>query len=448
MVVRQRTKGGILAEASSTRSAGSAGGYSYVVVVVLALTYMLNFIDRQLLSVLAEPVKAELGLSDTQLGLLTGLTFALFYTVFGIPLAALADRWNRVRIIAIACGVWSVFTALSGMAGSFVTLALARVGVGIGEAGCSPPSYSVLADYFPPAKRGRALAIYMLGVPVGSLVGTMAGAWIADHYGWRAAFVAVGVVGLLFAPLIVLLVREPVRGRLDAGVSIVAEAARTEGKASTWAAFRFFFRSPTIMLSAVASGLTAFVSYGILNWAPAYLGRVQQMPLSQIASHYGLLIGVAMVLAAWIGAMVADRMGARNPANYALMPGLGMAISAPFLFGFTMASSWPVALACLSVPLVLTHIYLVPAIALLQNRTPQQYRATASALVLFLINLIGLGCGPLFVGAVSDALTPQYGAEALRYALLWLTPFMALAVACQVATGWSLKRDLRRSERV
>lgn len=147
-----------------------AGGYRYVVVVVLSLTYMLNFIDRQLLSVLAEPVKLELGLSDTQLGMLTGLTFALFYTVFGIPLAALADRWNRVRIIAIACGVWSVFTAASGMASNFLTLALARMGVGVGEAGCSPPSYSVLADYFPPGKRGRALAIYMLGGAEANLV--------------------------------------------------------------------------------------------------------------------------------------------------------------------------------------------------------------------------------------------------------------------------------------
>lgn len=428
----------------ASRTSGT-GGYRYVVVVVLSLTYMLNFIDRQLLSVLAEPVKLELGLSDTQLGMLTGLTFALFYTVFGIPLAALADRWNRVRIIAIACGVWSLFTAASGMASNFLTLALARMGVGVGEAGCSPPSYSVLADYFPPERRGRALAIYMLGVPIGSLVGTMAGAWIAAHYGWRAAFLSVGLVGLLFAPLIVLLVREPRRGQSDEPVSIVSAAARPEGKASTWAAFRFFFRSPTIILNAVACGLTAFVSYGILNWAPAYLGRVQGMPLSQIASHYGLAIGGAMVIAAWLGAVVADRLGARNPMNYALMPALGLVISTPFLFGFTLADSWQVALACLFVPLVLTHIYLVPAIALLQNRTPQQYRATASALVLFLINLIGLGCGPLFVGFISDALEPRFGVDSLRYALQWLTPFIVLAVACQIATAWSLRRDQVRA---
>lgn len=424
---------------------GASGSYRYVVVAVLAITYMLNFVDRQLLSILAEPVKLDLALSDTQLGMLTGLTFALFYTVFGIPIAALADRWNRVRIIAIACGIWSLFTAASGMASSFLTLALARMGVGVGEAGCSPPSYSVIADYFPPEKRGRALFLYMLGVPIGSVVGAMAGAWIAAHYGWRAAFVAVGIAGLVFAPLILLLVREPRRGQSDPSASIVTAAARTEGRASTRAAFAFFFRSPTIVLNAIASGLTAFVSYGIINWAPAFLGRVQHMTLPEIASHYGLAIGGAMVLAGILGAVVSDRLGARNPVHYALMPGLGLVITTPFLFGFTLAGSWQVSLAFLFVPLVLTNIYLVPAIALLQNRTPQQYRATASALVLFLINLIGLGCGPLFVGMVSDALEPTFGADALRYALQWLTPFIVLAVAFQLATAWSLRRDQHRA---
>lgn len=412
-------------------------GYRYVVVVALALVYMLNFLDRQILSILAEPIKRDLGLSDTELGMLTGLAFALFYTVFGIPVAVVADRWNRSRLIAAACALWSLFTAASGAATGFATLALARVGVGVGEAGCSPPSYSILADYFPPERRGRALAIYVLGVPAGSLVGTIAAGWIASHYGWRAAFFAVGAIGLAVAPLVPLVVREPRRGALDPAPPVAVP------QGSFLAALRFFRGSPALLLNAIACGLTAFVSYGIINWAPAFLTRVQGMSLGQIASHYSLVIFCSMIGAAFLGGLFSDKLGARNPIWYALLPGIGLLLTVPFLFGFTMAANWQMSLALLFPAILLTSTYLVPALALLQNRTPASLRATASSILLFVINLTGLGCGPLLVGAISDRLAPAYGAQSLGHALQWLAPFAVLGFLFQCASAWAIVRDRR-----
>lgn len=414
--------------------------YRYVVVAALAFAYMLNFVDRQLLSILVEPVKQDLGLSDTQIGMLTGLMFALFYTFFGIPVAMIADRGNRTRLIAAACGIWSIFTALSGLATGFVSLALARIGVGIGEAGCSPPSYSIIADYFPAHKRGRALALYLLGVPAGSFVGAVAGAAIAHAYGWRTAFITIGVAGLLFAPLLLLIVREPVRGRFDAAAPSDAAPPRL------LEALGYFWRSPIFIFTGLACGLTSFCSYGLLNWTPAFLSRVQGMSLGQISGYFGVLVAGSMVVAAWIGAMIADKAGARNPIWYALLPGLGMLVALPFLFGFTMVDDWSLSLLLLAPPTMLTSIYLVPALALLQNRTPPQYRATVSATLLFLLNLLGLGCGPLFVGMVSDRLTPVYGPAGLGMALQWLTPFIILAFLCQAITAWLIRREALRGK--
>jgi len=394
-------------------------------------------LDRQLLSILVEPIKHDLGLSDTQIGMLTGLMFALFYTFFGIPVAMIADRGNRTKLIAAACGIWSLFTALSGLAGGFITLALARIGVGIGEAGCSPPSYSIISDYFPPHKRGRAIALYLLGVPAGGFIGTVAGAWIADQYGWRAAFFFLGGIGLVLAPLLLLIVREPQRGRYDKDTKV----DRHPSGGSFTEALGFFWKSPTFILTALAAGFTSFVSYGLMNWAPAYLSRVQGMSLPQISSFFSIAIAGSMLAAAWIGAMIADKAGARRPLLYSLLPGIGILMITPFLFGFTTASSWQSSIILLVPPLIFTSIYLVPALTLLQNRTPARYRATVSAILLFVLNLIGLGCGPLFVGMMSDWLTPTYGINALGIALQCLTPFILLAFLCQCGAAWTLRHE-------
>lgn len=408
--------------------------HRYLVALVLASTYMLNFVDRQLLAILAEPIRHELGLSDTQLGMLTGLTFALFYTFFGIPVAMIADRGNRIRLIAVACGVWSLFTILSGTARSFAGLALARIGVGIGEAGCSPPAYSILSDYFPPEERGRAFALYVLGVPLGSFIGTLAGGWIAAEYGWRMAFFLVGGVGLLFAPLLPLLVREPARGRFDS-------APAAGQPPSLGRSFAYFWRSRLFVLTAAGCGLTAFCGNALLSWAPAYLTREQGMTLKEVGTSLSFGTAIAMIASAWAGAWIADRAAARNPIQSALLPGVAICLAAPFLLGFTLAGDWLLSSALLVPAVIFTSIYLVPALALLQNRTPADARATVGSILLFLINLVGLGGGPVFVGALSDLLSPTYGAASLGAALRWLAPFALLACACQMGAAWLIHKE-------
>ena len=424
----------------------AATRYSYVVAGVLAVVYTFNFLDRQFLSVLQELVKRDLHLSDSQLGMLTGLAFAMFYTVCGIPIAALADRSNRVRIVAAACGLWSLFTALCGFAAGFGTLMAGRIGVAVGEAGGSPPSYSILSDYFPKEKRGTALAIYSLGVPLGSMFGAMAGGAIGAAFGWRAAFWTLGVVGLVLTPLIPLLVKEPVRGacdarpnpRLDPGPDPLIEAH--EPRPTMFGSIAFFLRSPALVLTALAAGLTAFVGYSMLNWNVSMLLRTKGMPVAQVALAYALVTGLMNTAGTALSGPLVDRLARRGAAWYALAPGLAILCSAPFLWGAVLAPSWPVAVAFLAGPALLNNTYLAPAIVVIQNNVPPAARGTSGALLLFILNIVGLGGGPLFVGVVSDALTPTHGAaEALKLAMLGLTPFFGLAFLCQLAAAWRLR---------
>ena len=411
---------------------------AYMALGLLTLVYTLNFLDRQILTILAEPVKRDLHLSDTELGALTGLTFALFYTVFGVPVALLADRWNRTRIVTAACALWSVFTASCGLATGFISLAFARIGTGVGEAGCLPPAISMLSDYFPSERRGRAIAILLLGVPLGSLLGAVVAGAIAARWGWRGAFLTVGLAGLAFTPLIPLSVREPRRGAMD-------RQTETGDAATFMDALRFIVGTPSLLFNMLGAGLTAFVSYGLINWAPAFLTRVQGMSLPQIAIWYGPVLAATLFGASWVGAMVADRFGSRRPMLYALIPAIGILMAIPFLFGFTRASSWQVSLALLVAPLILSTAHVVPAMALLQNRAAPQYRATVSSIMLLFFNLIGLGFGPMAVGMMSDRLTPAYGPHALAMALQWLTLAALLAFLLQLASARALYRESKQS---
>ena len=425
--------------------------YSYVVAAALSVVYVFNFLDRQFLTVLQEPVKAELHLSDSQLGMLTGLAFALFYTVCGIPIAAMADRSSRVRIITLASATWSVFTAACGFAGSFAMLMAARIGVAVGEAGGSPPSYSIISDYFPPRKRATALAIYSLGVPLGSMFGTMTGGFIAAAFGWRAAFWTLGAVGLLLTPLIPIIVKEPVRGGYDSKPDPAIEAR--EPAPNMFKAIGFFIGSPALMLTAISAGLSAFVGYGMLNWNPSFLIRVKGMTLPQVALYYALFTGIANVAGTFLSGLIVDRLGKRSAAWYAWAPGIWILCSAPFMWGAANAPSWPIALAFLCGPALLNNTYLAPALAVIQNGVPTRARGTSGAFLLFILNLVGLGGGPLFVGIMSDSLKPGYiaagmsaaaaGGEALKVAMLWLTPFFVLAFLCQLAAAHYLRRDER-----
>jgi predicted MFS family arabinose efflux permease len=423
-----------LEPASVAAPSADDGRYRYFVAISLGVVYTFNFLDRQFLSILAEPVKHALLLSDTQLGMLTGLMFALFYTVFGIPVAALADRYNRVRIVAIACGLWSAFTGACGFATGFASLAIARMGVGVGEAGGAAPSYSIISDYFPPQERGVGLAIFSLGVPIGTMLGAASGGWIAAHYGWRTAFVVLGVAGLVLAPVIPLIVREPQRGRLD-------PPRGDQPPASVITTIEVFVRSPTLVLTACSAGLTAVLIYGLLSWMPAYLIREQGMSLSQIASSYSVVAGVTIGIGTLAGGYMVDAVAPRRPFLYALLPGSAVLLGLPFLFGLAQAQTWSVALLFMAGPYVLLNCYLAPALTVIQNGVAANQRAAAGAIFLFVLNIIGLGCGPLLIGMASDHFAPVYGTHSLRMALLCLAPVFVLVFLVQLAAAWSLRKS-------
>lgn len=412
-------------------------GYRYLVVAVLALAYTFNFMDRQILALLAEPVKQELHLSDTQLGLLTGTAFALFYTVFGIPIASLADRSNRTRIVAAACAVWSLFSAGAGLATSFVQLAIMRVGVGVGEAGGATPSYSIISDYFPPARRGRALALFSLGVPFGSALGAALGGGVAARYGWRAGFYAVGLPGLLVALLILLVVREPRRGAQDPASAAPGTA---EPPASMGEVIRMFFSTPVLRWTALGTGLASFAGYGVGAFNPRFLIAHQHMTLGQLAGPYALAVAAAVGAGTFLSGVLADRFSSRSPRAYALIPLGGSLVALPCFVAAYLTTSWLVSVVFLTIAGAAGILYLAPALTTVANNVPARARTTASALLLLVLNLVGLGGGPLFVGVVSDALKPRFGAEALKYALLSVSPVVVLAMGAYVLAAQALGR--------
>lgn len=419
-----------------TRSAGPTprrSAYRYYVVVVLVLIYAVNFLDRQIMAILVAPIGKDLGLSDTQLGMLSGVAFALFYATLGLPIARLADRYNRVRIIAISCAIWSGFTMCCGMAGNFLQLAAARVGVGIGEAGGSPPSYSIIADYFPPQERGYAMSLYSLGIPLGITLGTAFGAVVANAYGWRVAFLAAGAPGVVLAVLLLTTVREPLRGGLDSPRSATKDSSLLKSLSA-------FFSDPVLRSTALSAGLSAFCGYGATAWAPAYLIRTMGMSLPEVALWYSLVNGIAMATGIFLSGWVADRWARTNPGAYALMPGLGLLATIPFFFGFLLAPNWPLALSLFVVPGLTFSMYLAPALSVIQNAVHPSERSTSGAILLLMINLIGLSGGPFLVGWVSDLLAPSFGTGSLRFGLAALIPAIVLAAIVLFRGAMLLRR--------
>jgi predicted MFS family arabinose efflux permease len=408
--------------------------YRYVVLGILVLVYTLNFVDRVVLGVLVPPIKAELHLTDTQLGLLGGTAFALFYTALGIPIGWLADRYNRVWIVTLALSLWSGFTALCGLAQNFSQLFLARLGVGVGEAGGVAPSYSLVADYFPPAQRARALAVYAFGIPIGSALGLLFGGVIAAWINWRVAFFIVGGAGLLVAPLLKLIVREPQRGALDARPQAIA-APRIG------AVLRLLMRKRSFWGLSLGGASSSIMAYGALFWLPSFFVRSYGMTLVQVSVFYSALTLVGGVAGIWLGGVLADRYGAVHRSAYALVPAAAFLLTVPFyVFGvLSPALSW--ASVIFVVPVALGLVWLGPTTAAIQHLVPPEMRAVASAIFLFVNNLIGLGCGTLLIGALSDAMTARYGVDALRYAILAGTSFYLLAALLFYLSSKRLDRD-------
>ncbi len=414
------------------------GGISnrWVVLALLATAYALNGADRQMIAVLAEPIRKELLLSDGQLGLLSGFMFAAFYVVVGIPVAWLADRANRVRIVAAAVLFWSLCTAASGMAASFAQLALARIGVAVGEAGCSPPSYSLLSDYFPAKRRATALGLYTVGFPVGTAMGTAFGGWIAAHHGWRAAFLAMTAPGVVMSVALLLFVRHPARGRLDEGVGEAPAALPLT------AVMREFFSRPVLWVTTFASCLGAFTTAALIAWLPAFLMRAKGMAMIDLAQSYSLVTGVSMVTGMGLSGLVVDRFGSGNGRAAATVPAIGFLVATPLVAAALWTDSWQMALAFMVVPFILTMMWLPPALATLQNFSRPESRAVTSSIYLLLTGLVGTGGGPASVGLMSNLIggTPSHS---LQWALTATVPFLALAGLAHFAMGAALRAEAR-----
>lgn len=382
---------------------------------ILLIVYIFNFIDRQIVNILAEPIARDLGLSDTQIGLMTGLAFALFYTALGLPIARYADRptTNRPRLIAIALATWSAMTALCGVAANFWQLLLARIGVGVGEAGCTPPAHSLISDMVPNEKRSSALAFYALGIPIGTLLGMLIGGFLADWVGWRRAFLVVGLPGVAMALLVVWLLRDP---RQSALAPLTAAPSATP-ELSMFAAMRALMQSRAFVFLIAAGSSAAFLSYGKTTWTTIFFQRTHGMSPGEVGLWFGLAGGAAGILGTFLGGWLADRYGATNRRHVLTAPAFGMAVAAPIAFFAYQASSWPVALALLFLPTLLNSLYYGPTYSSAQGLVPLRARAVAAATVLFFQNLIGLGLGPLFFGMLSDLLQPAYGEDSVRYVL-------------------------------
>ncbi|WP_419815568.1 spinster family MFS transporter [Glacieibacterium sp.] len=406
----------------------------YRVLAVLLLAYVFNFIDRQVVGILAPAIKADLQLSDTQLGLLGGLAFALLYTTLGIPVARLADRYSRVWIITVSLAVWSGFTALCGLANSFPQLFLARLGVGVGEAGGTAPAYSLISDYFPREQRARALAIYSLGIPIGGALGILFGGLMASAVDWRFAFIAVGGAGVLIAPLLRLAVPDPVRGGFD---PVATEAPPTLG-----AVLRMLAAKPSFWGLSLGAASAATLSYGLNFWLPSFFIRSFGLTLTQTSWLFAGQLVIGGCTGIWLGGWLVDRLAKKNPAAYALVPAICFLISIPFYIGAILAPNIVVAALLALVPQALGLVWLGPIIAAIQHLVPAAGRSTASAAFLFVNNLIGLGCGTLFFGAISDVLKAHYGNEALRYAILSGLVFYVISALLLWRTSRRLHLDL------
>ncbi|MGH6786135.1 MAG: spinster family MFS transporter [Novosphingobium sp.] len=379
---------------------------------LLLVVYVFNFLDRQIVNILAEPIRRDLNLSDTQIGLMTGLAFALLYTLLGLPIAKYADRpsTDRGRLIALSVAVWSAMTALCGVAQNFTQLLLARVGVGVGEAGCTPAAHSLIADRVPKERRASALAFYALGIPIGTLLGMLIGGFLADTLGWRKAFMVVGLPGIVLAAIVAVMLTDRNRP---------VQTASSQGAApeTIWQSLRAVLSSRAYLLLLVAGSSASFLSYGKTTWTTIFFQRSHGLTPGEVGWYFGLWGGIAGIAGTFLGGWLADRYGKTDRRHVLTAPAIGMTIAPPLAFAAYFAGDWRLALALLMIPTLLNSLYYGPTYSSVQGLVPLRTRAIASAVLLFCQNLIGLGLGPLFFGMVSDLLKPGYGEDSVRYVL-------------------------------
>ncbi|GAA3999118.1 MFS transporter [Sphingomonas humi] len=402
-----------------------------LVLVFLLLAYILNFLDRQILGILLEPIKTDLKFTDSELGVLTGPAFALVYSLFGVPFALLADRTSRSGVITASLGLWSLFTALCGTAASFWQLFAFRLGVGLGEAGGVAPSYALIADRFPAAQRGKALGIFSLGVPIGLGLGAVIGSWIAQHFDWRTAFLAMGVAGLILAPIFKFVVRDPPR----------VPGATPPSMGTLFATFPLVARKPSFWLLAFGASLSSLCGYGLATWVASILIRSFGMTLVGAGQFLGSLLLIGGTAGVFLGGYLADKLGGRDKRWYAWLPAIAWLITAPLYALGLLVENVTLVWALLLIPNALNILWLGPITTAVQHLVEPSKRATASAAFLVINNLIGLGVGPFLIGYISDALRSTYGADSLRYAALAVLVFYLVAALLTLLATRYLRED-------
>ena len=462
--------------AAAPTGAQRTTAYAWVVLVMLAFIYIFNFLDRQLMSTVIESIKRDTGFTDAEMGYMTGFWFALVYTTFGVIVGFLADRTSRRNILFCGAVLWSGFTALCGMATNYPMMLAARVGVGVGEAAGAPPSYSIISDYFPAEKRGTALAIFSLGVPFGQALAVAFGSQIDIIWGWRTAFIGIGIAGVIAAFIMLLVVREPKRGAMDPP-HLAAIAHHKSGFGET---FWEFVNRPALLWTALGCGATAFLNYAALNWNVSFLRRTLGMSAQDVSIWYALMLAVALGLGTFMSGAIVDFLAKRSRTWYALMPAAAFSLAAPFWYFYTQSPDWVTALWIVSIPTFLTIFYLAPAIALVNNSVKPSQRTMSSAILLMVLNFVGLGGGPTLVGALSTqfnatkleaslgitaeqagvymkmpaaeiATQPETvraaiaaaGADGLRDAMFWMTPFFAVALMVLLMQAFAIQREVK-----
>ncbi|MHA6334588.1 spinster family MFS transporter [Qipengyuania sp. CAU 1752] len=425
-----------MATAAPAASQGEvSAGARKLTLFLLTLTYFFSYMDRQILAILLEDIKADLLLSDTQLGLLSGFAFALFYATLGIPIAALADRMNRINLITIALTLWSAMTAVCGLAQNFVQLLAARIGVGVGEAGSSPPSHSIIADLYPAEKRALALSIYSLGVTLGAAAGQMFGGNLTYFFDWRVAFIVIGLPGVILAIFVKLFATEPPRRAEPGAVGETDQPSIMDG-------FRTIFANAAARWMIAGVTLTSMIGYALTGWTPSYLIRIFDLSTLQVGNFVAPLLAIAGVASGLGGGWLANRLTARDGLyRQPWMIAVLKTIALPFLVWFYLAGDAWMAVGVYFVALLFQSSYLGPSFAVIQTLAPLKMRAVWAAITLLILNLIGLGLGPTLVGILSDLFIPRFGDESLRYALLVIASMTPLAIACYMRASFLLKRD-------
>jgi predicted MFS family arabinose efflux permease len=413
--------------------------YVRYVIVLLTVVNVFNYMDRMALAVLAPSIKRELALTDAQLGLLSGLAFSLFYAICGIPIARWADRGIRRDLIALALGTWSFMTMLSGAAQNYWHLLLARMGVGSGEAGCVPAAQSLLCDYVPFERRPGVLAFHNSGLVAGAVIGMALAGWLGDIIGWRWTFVLLGAPGIALAVVVKLTVREPLRGRFDSRKEDPTGATSLlKTLAATW-------RCRTYRLLVVYSVLLGFTQYGLVQWLPSMYSRSFALEMSSVGLYLGIAMGVGSGIGLLIGGLLGNRAARRDVRRPLIIGGVAMVLALPAIVGSLLVASGPLSMVLVTLAVLLWSITTGPILAALYSVIAPRMRATAGAALMFFTSAIGFGLGPLCAGLLSDWLTPLYGIDALRYALLAPASLLPLSALALFVAARSLPDDLRAS---